>query len=83
MLENLKQITQTSIHLNTKLTEFTQRYDILRLEVEGNAAGMIEVRDTVYPGTKIMISNVVYYVRDSVQHTKFIRDGADIKLIPL
>lgn len=82
-LETLKQITQASIYLNTQITEATQRYDILSLEVEGNAAGMIKVQDTVYPGTKIIISNVVYYVRDILQHTKFIRDRADIKLIPL
>lgn len=82
-LESLKQITQTSIHLNTQLTDATQKYDILKLEVEGNASGMIKVQDTVYPGTKIIISNVIYYVRDALQHTKFIRDRADIKLIPL
>lgn len=82
-LETLKQITQTSIHLNTQLTESTQRYDVLKLEVEGNASGMIKVQDTVYPGTKIIISNVVYYVRDVLQHTKFVRDRADIKLVPL
>lgn len=82
-LESLKQITQTSIHLNTQLTEATQKYDILKLEVEGNASGTIEVQDTVYPGTKIVIANIVYYVRDALQHTKFIRDRADIKLVPL
>jgi uncharacterized protein (DUF342 family) len=82
-LESLKQITQASIHLNTQLTEATVRYDVLKLEVEGNASGIIKVQDTVYPGTKIVISNVIYYVRDALQHTKFIRDRADIKLIPL
>ena len=82
-LETLKQITQASIHLNTQLTEATQKYDVLKLEVEINASGMIKVQDTVYPGTKIIISNVIYYVRDALQHTKFIRDRADIKLVPL
>lgn len=82
-LESLKQITQTSINLNTQITEATQRYDVLKLEVGGNTTGMIKVYDTVYPGTKIIISNVVYYVKDALQHTKFIRDKADIKLQPL
>jgi uncharacterized protein (DUF342 family) len=82
-LDTLKQITQSSIHLNTQLTEATRRYDVLKLEVEGNASGMIKVQDTVYPGTKIVISNVIYYVRDALQHIKFIRDRADIKQIPL
>lgn len=82
-LETLKQITQTSIQLNTQLTEATERYDTLKLEVEGNALGVIKVLDTVHPGTKIIISNVIYYVRDALQYTKFIRDRADIKLTPL
>lgn len=82
-LESLKQITQASIQLNTQLNEATVRYDTLKLEVEGNASGMIKVQDTVHPGTKIVISNVIYYVRDVLKHTKFIRDRADIKLIPL
>lgn len=82
-LESLKKITQTSIHLNTQLNEAIQRYDILKLEVDGNATGVIKVHDTVYPGTKIIISNVVYYVKDALQHTKFIRDRADIRLVPL
>lgn len=82
-LEELKLVTQTSIHLNTQLTEATQKYDALKLEVEYNESGVIRVQDTVYPGTKIIISNVVYYVRDALQHIKFIRDRAEIKQIPL
>ncbi|NLP15703.1 MAG: DUF342 domain-containing protein [Clostridiales bacterium] len=82
-LESLKQITQSSIQINTQLKEATERYDILKHEVEGNISGSIQVHDTVYPGTKIVISNVIYYVRDVLKHIKFIRDRADIKLIPL
>lgn len=82
-LETLKQLTQASVHVNTQLTEATQKYDVLKLEVEANAAGVIKVQDTVYPGTKIVISNVIYYVRDELQHIKFIRDRADIKMLPL
>lgn len=79
-LDNLKQFTQASIQINAKLKESIERYNELKPEVEGNASGMIKVYDTVYPGTKIIISNVVYYVKDSLQYTKFIRDRADIKL---
>lgn len=82
-LESLKQITQTSIKLNAQLTEAKERYKILKIEVEGSDSGMIKVYDTVYSGTKIVISGINYYVRDILQHTKFIRDRADIKLLPL
>jgi len=36
-----------------------------------------------YPGVKIVISNVIYFVRNEVQYSKFIRDRADIKIIGL
>ncbi|NLJ96308.1 MAG: DUF342 domain-containing protein [Clostridiales bacterium] len=82
-LESLKQITQTSIQLDTQIAEANARYNILRVEVEANEAGVIRVEDTVYSGTKIIISNVIYYVRDTVKNSKFIRDRADIKVLPL
>lgn len=82
-LQTLKQLTNASIHLNTQLSEIKDRYEMLKIEVENNDAGMVKVQDTVYPGTKIIISNVIYYVKDPIQHSKFIRDRADIKVIPL
>ena len=44
---------------------------------------MIKVSDKIYPGTKLIISNVSQYIKDIHQHCKFVRDGADIKSIPL
>lgn len=82
-LQTLKQLTNAGIQLNTQLAEVQERYEKLKVEVEYNEAGSIKVSDTVYPGTKIIISNIIYYVRDPIQHSKFIRDRADIKVVPL
>lgn len=82
-LQKLKQLTSASIQLNAQLAEAKEKYDYLKIEVENNEAGMIKVFDTVYPGTKIVISNVIYYVKDPIQHSKFVRDRADIKVVPL
>jgi len=82
-LQTLKQLTSASIQLNAQLAEAKEKYDCLKIEVENNEAGMIKVFDTVYPGTKIVISNVIYYVKDPIQHSKFVRDRADIKVVPL
>lgn len=82
-LEQLKKITQTSINLDMQLSQAKERYEVLRVEVEGNATGMIKIQDTVYPGTKIVISNIIYYVKDEIHYSKFIRDRADIKIVPL
>jgi uncharacterized protein (DUF342 family) len=81
--EYLLKITKSNILLETQISEARKRYDDLRIEMETNSSGVIRVQDSVYPGTKLVISNVVYFVREQVQHSKFVRDRADIKVMPL
>lgn len=82
--EMLIQITKNNITLETKIRESRKRLEELRLEMDsGNSSGVIKVSDSVYPGTKIVISNVVYYVREEIKYSRFVRDRADIKVIPL
>ncbi len=80
----LIQITQNSITLEAELKEAKKRCEELKLEMDNaNASGVIKVSDNIYPGTKISISNVIYYVREEIKYSKFIRDKADIKILPL
>lgn len=79
----LRQITQSNIMLDTQIKELKKRYEVLKYEIEGTTSGSIVVSDVVYPGTKMVISNVIYYVREVIHHSKFIRDRADIKIVPI
>ena len=79
----LKQVTQNNILLDAKINESRKRYEELRIEIENNNSGVIKVSDIIYPGTKLVISNVVYFVRKEIHHSRFVRDRADIKVIPL
>jgi len=79
----LRQITQTNILLDAQIKELRKRYEQLRLEMDTQSSGSIIVSDVVYPGTKMIISNVIYYVREKIHHSKFIRDRADIRILPL
>jgi len=79
----LRQITQKNILLDAQIKEIKKRYEELRTEMEAHSAGSISVSDVVYPGTKMVISNVIYYVREEIHHSKFIRDRADIRIMPL
>ncbi len=81
--EYLKQVTQNNIMLEAQIKESRARYEILRLEIDNKSAGVIKVSDIVYPGTKLVISNVNYYVRQEIHHSKFVRDRADIKVLPI
>ena len=82
-LDYLKQATQNNIMLEAKIKESQKRYEELKIEVENNSSGSIKVSDVVYPGTKLVISNVVHFIREKTHHSKFIRDRADIKVFPL
>lgn len=79
----LKQITQNNILLDTQIKQARKRYEELRTEMDNNSSGVIKVSDIAYPGTKIVISNVISFIRDETHHSKFIRDRADIKVLPL
>lgn len=81
--EYIKQITQNNIVLDTQIKSARQKYEELRIEVENNTSGSIKVSDVVYPGTKMVISNVVHFVREETHHSKFVRDRADIRVLPL
>jgi uncharacterized protein (DUF342 family) len=81
--EYLKQVTQNNIMLETQIKESRKRYDDLKIEMDNNSSGTIKVSDIVYPGTKLVISNVIHYVREITHHSKFVRDRADIKVLPL
>ncbi len=82
-MDYLKQVTQNNIMLETQIKESRRRYEELRIEVENNSSGSIKVSEIVYPGTKLVISNVVHFIRSETHHSKFIRDRADIKVLPL
>ncbi len=79
----IKQITQNNIILDAQIRDARKRYEELRIEVENNSSGCIKVSDIVYPGTKLVISNVVHFIREETHHSKFVRDRADIKVHPL
>ncbi len=82
-LESLKLITQNNTNIEARLQEAKKRYDELKIDMDSQSQGTIKVQDTVYPGTRIVISNVIYFVREEIQHSKFVRDRADIKIVPL
>ena len=58
------------------------RYYELRAIMDSNESGCVRVEGIIYPGCKIVVSNVNYYIRKEIMYSKFIREGADIKIIP-
>ena len=50
-----------------------------KLETDKNAK--VVVNDTVYPGTKVVISDVSKIIKKSVAHCKFVKDRGDVTMM--
>ena len=67
--------------------EKTKEMDVLTEEMidlsellESECDSKVVVTDTVYPGTKIVISDVSKYIKDKMVHCKFMKSQGDVKM---
>lgn len=74
---------QNNALLISRLKESNEKCELLRQEMESNESGRIRVEGIVFPGVKIVISNVNYFVRTEEQHCQYVRDRADIKVLSI
>lgn len=70
--------TKNSILIEENIATARKRYENLRVAIENSESGCVKVANIAYPGVKIVISNVVYYVRTEQHYCQFVREGADI-----
>lgn len=82
-LDYVRIATENCLALRNKIKESSNRYDQLRIEISNSEGGSISVENIAYPGVKIVISNINYFVRSEIHYSKFIRDKADIKIVGL
>ena len=69
-----------TVNFDKKLEKDMARYMSLSEEIEEDAGGNVVIQGTIYPGCRIIISNVMYFVKSEVSHSKFVREGADIRI---
>ncbi len=82
-LDYIRMATENCLALRNKIKEASSRYDKLHIEINNCDGGSIRVENIAYPGVKIVISNVNYFVRNEIHYSRFIRDRADIKIVGL
>lgn len=67
--------------IEEEMENLTEEYEKLDEELENmTGGGKIIVSDTAYSGVKLTISNVTNYLHSEVQHSSFVREGADIRI---
>lgn len=80
-MEMLKQSKYRLDEIDEKMEQLTEEYDELEEILENSSGvGKIIVYDIAYSGVKITISNITKYLHSEVQHSTFVREGADIRI---
>ena len=80
-LQMLKEITERLGAIDGQMEELTIEYDALEEVLEKSSGhGKIVVYDVAYSGVKLTISNITKFLHSEVQHSTFVRDGADIRI---
>lgn len=66
MEERYKELSEESIDLETLL--------------EDRNEGKVIVHNIAYPGVKLTVASAVTFIRTVTQHSRFVRDGADVRV---
>ena len=80
---SVKQSMVQQQELKTKIEEGREKYMAMTEEMNSQANGCIKISDTIFPGCRVIISNVSTYIKTPTQHGRLIRDGADIRVAAL
>ncbi len=80
---SVKESAKRMTELKTDLELKKEKYVELHNEMESNQNGFVKISDSIYPGCRIVISNVSCFIKSETQHSRFIREGADIKAMPM
>lgn len=76
----LKTANENKKKLEEKIQTCEDRFQFLEEQMEQNDNGCIRIENIAYPGVKVVISNVIYYVKSEIQHGQLVREGADIRV---
>ncbi|MBR5407463.1 MAG: DUF342 domain-containing protein [Lachnospiraceae bacterium] len=80
-LRTIKQLSAEFKDLTEQINKQMDEYDKYMDSVEiSNTESVIKVSECAYPGTKITISEVYTQLKSPAQHSRFVKDGADIRI---
>lgn len=74
----IQKTAQRNALIDVEMKENKEQFLALKNQIDQSNGGMIKVDGTIYQGCKLIISNVVCFIRSEESHCRFERDGADI-----
>ena len=82
-LDNVRNIYQLAKLKAKERKEIEEERTRLSELMEVDKSAQVIVKDTVYPGTKITISEVSKIIKDPFAHCKFVKSQGDVKMMGL
>lgn len=79
----LKQATVNKPLLVKQIRELREEREKLLVRIEKNKHSCIRVEGAVYSGIDITIKDVSKIQHEQVSHCRFVRDGADVRIVGL
>lgn len=80
---SIRSLTSTKTSIEKKLEELGQRQEILRKIIDSNDRGCVKISSTIYSGCKVVISNLVYFVRTEMARCTLMKEEEEIRVGPL
>lgn len=80
-LKYIKQLSEEYKNIQEQIARDSDSYNEYLDSMDDNQTdSSIRVSDFVYPGTKITISDVSTVLKSPAQHSRFVKEGADIRI---
>lgn len=84
--EKLKKIQDAKIvyaENDAFIKEAKEEMGTILTEIDNAKSGRIEVTGTTRSGVTVVIARAKHRIQDDISYTKFVRDGADIRMMPI
>ncbi len=84
IINNVKQLKVQYNELAVEISESKNRLEALQEEIATNSnTGCLKISDVIYPGCKVSIGSATTYIKTPTQHSRLVRDGADVRVAAL
>ncbi len=80
-INNIRELAAVVKEKRVELAQFKTEMNDLKELLDVERQSQIMVYDTVYPGTKIVISDVSKIIKESMKYCKFIKSQGDVKMV--
>ncbi len=80
-IDNIRELAELVKVKRVELSDYYKEYEEIKELIGVEKAAQVIVQDTVYPGTKVVISDVSKIVKQSMKYCRFIKRQGDVAMV--